>query len=204
MKYLEQRVEELEKEVTFLKAKFNLQETKTTGFINEHPIRVQNKDTSRYLNNYPPSPDWRNKEISDYMFNPSVNLMSDPNSETAFASPWDSTGEESLTTLLSSFADDILPNPDYVDSFDIPAYYPEYPNTIGSWDDKSFNDVINENVTDEYGFKMNDDVITSWGFVSEFDKLDKGFLEWLSNKEPQELKSLICANLKIKQDTNNA
>jgi hypothetical protein len=118
MKYLEQRIEELEKEVALLKAKFKLQETKTTGFVNEQPVRLEKKDASQYLNNYPPAPDWKNKEISDYMYNPSINLLS---------------------------------NPDYVDSFDVPAYYPEYPNIVGSWDDKPFS----ENVTDDYGFKMN-------------------------------------------------
>jgi hypothetical protein len=112
-----------------------------------------------------------------------MNLMSVPDLETAFSSPWDSSDTEkqplnTVTVNLSSIADDaiisdILNN---IDSF-------EYPNIIGSWDDKSFNDVINENVTDEYGFKINDDVITSWGFESEFDKQDKNFLEHLNLTE---------------------
>ena len=172
MKYLEQRVEELELEVTLLRALIKLQETKTTGFVNKQPIRLEKKDTSHYLNNYPPAPDWRNKEINDYMFNPSVNLLSEPDLETAFASPWDSfeihkNPLNTVTVNLSSmFADNLLPNPDYVDSFDNPAYYPEYPNIIGSWDEGS-----------------RDDVITSWGIASEFDKMDKDFLRYLNSTE---------------------
>ena len=120
MKYLEQRVEELELEVKLLKAKNKLEETKG----------------------------------KDYMYN------------------------HSSMTLLSK--------PD-----------PEYPNIIGSWDDccksnikewASFNqesnippypgDVMDENVTDDYGFKMNyEEPITTWGFVSKYDKMDKDFLK---------------------------
>lgn len=177
MKYLEQRVEELETEVALLKAKFKLQETKTTGFVNKQPIRPEKKDTSHYLNNYPPAPDWRNKEINDYMFNPSVNLLSEPDLETAFASPWDSSEmhKNSLDTIT-------VKQPDRMD-YD----YPDYPDHLGSWDEGS-----------------RDDVIPSWGFLSEFDKMDKDFLEWLNAKDPQELKSVIQANTKLKQYTTNA
>lgn len=205
MKYIEQRIQELETEVTLLKAKFKLQETKTTGFINKPPIRLQKKDTSHYLNNYSPVPDWRNKEISDYMYNPSINLLSEPDLETAFAASWDSSEIyknplDTVTVNLSSILSDTFPNSEYTDSSDLPEYYPPYPNFISSWDDKSFNDVINENVTDEYGFKMNDnEVITSWGFVSEFDKMDKDFLKWLGGLDPQELKSFINVKLKTKE-----
>ena len=163
MKYLEQRVEELEKELKLLKAKNKL------------------NDTSGYINNYPP---YNNPNKKDYMYNdPSLTLLSEPDFETSFSSPWDSSDMDknplnTITLKTSSIVDDtiisdILNN---IDTF-------EYPNIIGSWDDKSFNDVINENVTDEYGFKMNDDVITSWGFESEFDKQDKNFLEHLNSTE---------------------
>jgi hypothetical protein len=69
MKYLEQRVEELELEVKLLKAKNKL------------------NDTSIYLNNYPP---YNNPNKEDYMYNPSINLMSEPDLETAISNPWDS------------------------------------------------------------------------------------------------------------------
>lgn len=185
MKYLEQRVEELEKELALLKAKFKLQETKTTGFVNTHPIRVQNKDASCYLNNYPPSPGWRNKEINDYMFNSSVNLMSEPDLETSFASPWDSSEIiknplDTITVNLSSaVSDSIFPNPAYVDSSDLPEYYPPYPDVTSSWDE-SFDDVITENITNEFGFKMN---YVEPNTDSNFDKMDKGFLEYLNSTE---------------------
>ena len=195
MKSLEQRIEELETEVTLLKAKFKLQETKTTGFVNKQPIRLEKKDTSHYLNNYPPALDWRNKEISDYMYNSSISLLSEPDLETAFASPWNSSEihinplNTDTVNLSSMFADNLLPNLDYVDSFDNPSYYPEYPNIIGSWDDNE---------------PLEDDVITPWNFVSEFDKMDTDFLEWLSAKDAQELKSIISANATLKRYNTNA
>jgi len=193
MKYLEQRVEELEKELALVRAKIKLEETKTTGFVNEQPIRLQKKDRYHYLtNNYPPPPDWRNKEINDYMFNSSVNLMSEPDLETAFASPWDSSEMikcplNSITVSLSSTSvDNLLPNLNYVDFSDPPYYHPEYPYILGSWDDeKSFNDVINEDVIDK-------PIYTSWGFESKFDKMDKDFLKnSLENKIEKEYGKII-------------
>lgn len=187
MKNIEQRVEELEKELALVKAKFKLQETKTTGFVNKQPIRLEKKDTSFYLkSNYPPSPDWRNKEINDYMFNPSVNLMSEPDLETAFASPFDSSEIsknplDTVTVNLSSIqVDNLILNPDYVDSSDTPYYFPDYPNILGSWDDLDWDTSkvppylgheIKENVTDEYGFKMN------------YDTMDKDFLKHMNSIE---------------------
>jgi hypothetical protein len=109
MKYLEQRVEELEKEVTLLKAKNKLEKNKS----------------------------------KDYMYNHS-------------------------------------------------KLDPDYPNIIGSWDDFDKgtcfnqknnmpfypNDVIDQNVTDDYGFKMNyEEPITNWRFESKYDKMDKDFLK---------------------------
>ena len=156
MKYLDERVEDLELEVKLLKAQIKLQETKTTGFVDKQPIRLGKKDTSHYLNNYPPTPDWRNKEINDYMFNPITNLMSEPDLETTFASPWNSSEiKNSLDTIavnLSSIADHNFPNLDYVDSSDLPEYYPPYPNIIGSWDDYDGNvdnDLVSFNQTDK-------------------------------------------------------
>jgi len=180
MKYLEQRVEELEKKVALLRAKHKLEETKATGFVNKHPIRVQNK------------------EINDYMFNSSVNLMSEPDLETSFASPWDSSEIiknplDTITVNLSSaVSDSNFPNPDYVDSSDLPEYYPPYPDIFGSYDDKNFNNVINENVSDECGFKMN---YEDWGVKSSFDKEDKRFLEYLNTKKELNMKTYTEQNI---------
>jgi hypothetical protein len=123
MKYLEQRVEELEKEVKLLKAKNKL------------------NDTSNYLNNYPP---YNNSNSPDYMYNPSINLMSVPDLETAFASPWDSSELQkspldTITVNLSSIVNNNFINQDYADSSDIPQYYPPHPDIIGSWDDFDWN-----------------------------------------------------------------
>jgi hypothetical protein len=162
MKYIEQRVEELEKEVNLLKAKNKL------------------NDTSRYLNNYK---SYNNPNDKDYIYNPSVNLMSEPDLETSFGHFWDSSDLEknpldTVTVNLSSIVEDSIQNPNYLDSFynpsDLPEYCPPYPNFISSWNDSiKSEDVINE--TNEYEFKSN------------YDKMDKDFLEWLSknNKKPK-------------------
>jgi hypothetical protein len=123
-KYLEQRVEELELEVKLLRAKFKLEETK-------------NKSTSSYLNNYPKYDPLKTAypPDTDYMYNSHVNLMSEPDLETAF---------------------------------------PPYPHISGSWDEINPEDAISVNT---------DTAIPDWGFVSEFDKMDKDFLEWLKSDE---------------------
>jgi hypothetical protein len=153
MKYLEQRVEELELEVKLLKAKNKLEET--TGFVNKHPIRVKNNDTSCCLNNYPSS---ENPNIHDYMYNHSnMTLLSEPELETSFASPYDYFERikcplNSIVTSLSSILDDTLPNTDYVDSSDLPQCYPPYPDVIGSYDNFDWNtmkDWASFNQTDE-------------------------------------------------------
>ena len=131
MKYLDERVEDLELEVKLLKAKNKLEETKK----------------------------------NDYMYNHSnMTLLSEPNLETAFASPWDSSELyknplDTITVNLSSIVDDTISNSNYVDSYDLPEYCPPYPNIIGSWDDKP------------------------WGIDSGYDKLDKDFLEFLNSTE---------------------
>jgi hypothetical protein len=202
MKYLEQRIQELELEVKLLKAKNKL------------------NDTSSYLNNYPP---YNNPNSPDYMYNHSDTtlLSAESDLETTFASPWDTSEKfacsiDTIKVGLSSTVDDTSSNSNYIDSSDLPQCYPPYPEIIGSYDnfdwntmkdwasfnqtdeippypghyntnflkeDKNFNDVINENVIDDYGFKMNDDVITSWGFKSDFDKQDRDFLAYLNSTE---------------------
>lgn len=145
MKYIEQRIEELEKEVNLLKAKNKL------------------NSTSHYLtNNYPP---YNNPNDKDYIYNPSVNLMSEPDLETAFASPWDYSDMvknplDTITVKLSSIIDDTLPSCNYTDPSDSPYYHPEYPNILGSWEENANpEDVLKEN---------------------NYDKMDKDFLVWWS------------------------
>ena len=138
MKYLEQRVEELEKEVNLLKAKNKL------------------NNTSSYLNNYPP---YDNPNSLDYMYNHSnMTLLSESGLESSNGHFWNSSELEknpldTVTVNLSSIVDDST------------YYHPEYPNILGSWDDKP----------------------SVLGFNSEFDKMDKDFLEWSSkvNKKPK-------------------
>jgi hypothetical protein len=121
MKYLEQRVEELELEVKLLKAKNKLEETKLPEY-------------------YPPYPN-----------------------------------------VISSWNDNDLVSFNQTDN--IPPY-PGHYNTNLLSKDKNFNDVINENITDDCGIKMNyEEPSTSWGFESEFDKQDKNFLEYLNSTE---------------------
>ena len=135
MKYLEQRVEELEKEVKLLNAKNKL------------------NDTSSYFNNYPP---YNSPNSPDYMYNSSMNLMSVPDLETAFSSPWDSSEFEknsldTITVNLSSIANDNFINSDYVDSLDIPQYYPPYPDIIGSFDDKVYSNPVEQKIEKKFG-----------------------------------------------------
>ena len=159
MKYIEEKIKELEKEVALLKAKNKLEQIKT----------------------------------SDCMYNSSINLLSEPDLETSFASSWDSSEIyknplDTVTVNLSSTTEDNLPH--NLDCVDTPYYYPDYPNVIGSWDDCNWDTSkvppypgheIKENLTDEYGFNMNyEEPINSWKFTSDFDKEDKRFLEYLN------------------------
>ena len=131
MKFLEQRIEDLEQQVQELKVKLFQKEWKES-----------------------PKP-WE-KAASDYLYNPSLTMLSEPELETAFASPWDVSEikKNPLDTITVKQPDDS----DYE--------YPGYPNILGSWDEGS-----------------RDDVITSWGFVSKFDKADKDFLNYLNSDQ---------------------
>jgi hypothetical protein len=134
MKYLEQRVEELELEIKILKAKNKL------------------NDTSSYLTNYQPYND-PNKE--DYMYNHSnMASLSEYELESFNGHYWDSSELEknpldTITVNLSSVADHNFPNQNYVDSSDLPEYYPLYPNILSSWDDCE-NDILQS----EKGIKL--------------------------------------------------
>ena len=50
--------------------------------------------------------------------------------------------------------------------------FPPYPDILDSWDNNP-DDIVEEEST----------TIPSWGFVSEFDKIDKDFLEWTRSHE---------------------
>ena len=149
-KFLEQRVEELESEVKLLKAKNKLKET---------------ANTSKYLYNYTKYDPLKSYDTAAE----SVNLMSEPDLETVFASSFDET--------------DIEKNPLDTITVNLPTHcdseYPPYLPIVGSWDKDQ--DVL----TDEFGFKLNHDPapITTWGFTSEFDKTDSDFLKWISTED---------------------
>jgi hypothetical protein len=142
MKYLEQRIEELEKEILKLKAKVVSLECK-----NDYLYNSKKEDTSHYLNNYPPYPTVDVKKVYP---DANKNIWCPPYPE--IVGSWDDVSKNSE-----------VPNPDYVDSSDLPVYYPP----------ANPEDVIEGNSmepTDEYGFKLN------------YDKMDKDFLEWLNGK----------------------
>lgn len=180
--YLEQRIEKLEQEIQELKVKLFQKEWKES-----------------------PKP-WE-KAASDYLYNPSLTMLSEPDLETAFASPWDDSKVycpqhpviAQRVSKLTSVTENNIPNPDYYDSSDLPEYYPPYPNILGSWDDQEKNplDTITVKQPDDSDYEYpgypnilgswdegsRDDVITSWGFASEFDKSDKEFLNYLSSDQ---------------------
>jgi hypothetical protein len=125
MKYLEQRVKELELEVKLLKAKNKLEETKKLDYLFSH---------------------------SDQEFITKFGL------ESTFASPWDYSENIEcplnpiMVSLSSTLTDNFLPNSNYVDSSDLPEYYPTYPNIISSWDDfdkNTMKDWVEFNQTDK-------------------------------------------------------
>lgn len=102
MKYLEQRIEDLEQQVQELKVKLFQKEWKES-----------------------PKP-WE-KAASDYLYNPSLTILPEPDLETAYASPWDDSEikKNPLDTITVKQPDDS----DYE--------YPGYPNILGSWDEGS-------------------------------------------------------------------
>jgi hypothetical protein len=130
MKYLEQRVEELELEVKLLKAKNKLEETKKIDYLFSHS----------------------DQEFIDQEFIRKFGL------ETTFDSPWDYSENIEcplnpvMVSLSSTLMDNFLPSSNYVDSSDLPEYYPPYPNIISSWDDLDKNtmkDWVEFNQTDK-------------------------------------------------------
>jgi hypothetical protein len=55
---------------------------------------------------------------------------------------------------------------------DLETVFPPYPHIPGSWDE-----IINP----EDIIREDEQPLTPWGFESEFDKMDKDFLEWIKN-----------------------
>ena len=91
-------------------------------------------------------------------YSPSDGFMynSSSNLDTAFASPFDPlTPAVNLETITHLDSD-----------------FPPYPDILDSWDNNP-DDIIEEESS----------TIPNWGFVSEFDKMDKDFLEWLKSNE---------------------
>jgi hypothetical protein len=112
MKYLEQRIEELELEVKLIKAKDKLGEIK----------------------------------INDYAFNPSVNLMSQPDLETVFTSPFNNS--EIINNPLANIVSDFNITPS---DCEFMQGYAEYPKIIGSWDDLPYSSAVEKKIEKEFG-----------------------------------------------------
>jgi hypothetical protein len=150
MKYLEQRVKDLELEVKLLKAKNKLEKTKKHDYLFSHSDR----------------------EFINQEFITKFGL------ETTFASPYDSSDimEHSLDTItLSSISDDNIT--DYIDSHDI-AEYPQYPIIISSWDDfdqNTMNEWAEFNQTDEIPPYPIDEEISLKRLNSIEQKIEKEF-----------------------------
>ena len=103
MKYIEQRIEELEKEVALLKVRNKLQETNLqTSYIDGNKFNFK----------------------------------------------------EAMENIPTDFNISL-------DDYDFMEASVKYPEIFGSWDDKSFNDFINENKADDHGSKMNHEEITA-------------------------------------------
>jgi hypothetical protein len=172
MKYVEQRLEELEREILKLKAKVIKMECER-----DYLYDCDKNDTSHYLYNYPPYP--------------SVNIMSEPDLETAFASPFDKTKMEqnplNTVTVDTKNTNDVFDPPypnivgswdknlDYVDSFDLPTYYPP----------TNPEDVLDENKS---GFKTDSNTTPIRPWSPTYDKMDKDFLEWMKAKADKKAK----------------
>jgi len=146
-KYIEQRVEELELDLKLLKAKLKLKESATEC------TNYQKRNITK-----------------DYLYNPSLNIISNPNPENSFHNSFDNskfkenTGDKIISTNLNNLnTDEIHSTFKYIrDSYtgnDLTFQdYPDYPDIIGSFD--------------EYGFKLN--------FHKEAE--DKDFLEWIKTE----------------------
>jgi len=134
MKYLEQRVEELELEFKLLKAKNKLKETKKLDYLFSHS----------------------DQEFIDQEFIKKFGL------ETSNGHFWDSSELQNnpldtITVNLSSIADDNIQNLNYVDSIDLPPdlaeYMPPYPDIIGSYDNFDWT-----TMKDWASFNQNDEI----------------------------------------------
>jgi hypothetical protein len=107
MKYLEQRVEELELEVKLIKAKNKLEETKKPNYLFSH-------SDQEFLTKF----GLETSIASPYDYSDKIECPLD-----------------TITVTLSSITDDTAANSNYVDSSDLPQYIPPYPDILDSWDD---------------------------------------------------------------------
>jgi hypothetical protein len=188
-KYIEQRLEDLELEVNLIKVKHKLSTLPKMSKVDEYINTSESKATNSGL-----STDY----IYNHMYSPNLNILSEPDLETAFASPYDEPFNktdpiDTFNFNLSSVVCDSLLTRDCIsdqNQYDQEFMCPLYPHIVGSWD-KNQDDTV-----DEYGFKMNRDdtitntteePITTWGFTSEYDLMDKDFLAWLTSSEVKPL-----------------
>lgn len=136
-------------------------------------LKAKNKlnDTSKYLNNY-------SSKVDCYKENTvSINLNS-ATDDSSFGNFLNSSiGINSWDEFDWSTAEDWI-------SFDKNDSNPPYPDIIGSWDD---------NITNK------DDMITTWGFESPYDKSDKDFLEYLNTNSKNNLNMKTYAEQNIEK-----
>jgi hypothetical protein len=154
MKYLEQRVEELELEVKLLKAKNKLEETKKLDYLFSH-------SDQEFITKF-------GLETSNDHFWDSSELQNNPLG--------------AITVNLSSIADDNIQNLNYVDSIDLPPdlpeYMPPYPDIIGSYDNfdwTTMKDWASFNQTDEIPPYTGHENIVSEYLCPQEKKIEKDF-----------------------------
>jgi len=140
-KNIEQRIKELEKQVNAINTKDDSKkfESLKTYTPDEHSWEDYCK--SPLVQSY-------------YLSNSSINLISEPDIETAFPSPFDKSELDNfpldtitvtVPTQLDADMGGISPDQQNLSFED----YPQYLNIIGSWDENP------DDVVDEYGFKYN-------------------------------------------------
>ena len=143
-KDLEQRVADLEKEIENLKSKNHLAGVSLDELI--ALVTSAQQTTAR-----------GGAVILDaigYMPNASLNLLSEPDLDTTFSSPFDKSewrnfSLDAITATVPTHLDTdtggVSPDQQNLSFED----YPQYPNITGSWDENP------DDIVDEYGFKYN-------------------------------------------------
>jgi hypothetical protein len=156
MKYLEQRVEELEKEVAILKASNESKNTSSWKYDYMYNHSNMTLLSESVL------------ESSNFHFWDSSELQNNP--------------LDTITVNLSSIADDNIQNLNYVDSIDLPPdlpeYMPPYPDIIGSYDNfdwTTMKDWASFNQTDEIPPYPGHENIVSEYICPQEKKIEKDF-----------------------------